>query len=328
MKVVLRDLYSTFAEKVGTSIPDKLLEFARAIGVDGFDIHHPEFIPGWSGYEDRAYKIFLTDLKKRLKNYSLSVNSIGLPSPSKFLVSESDEEINMFCSIIKSIGETSIPMANVNLNLDVDTFKWHIQKEQKGGYKMSSFNIQHMINNLDEEKKDKFSAENLWPRRVEFYKKIIPVAEEHNVKLALHPPDPPVPDHLIAGRIGLLDWNRIIWEVPSEFNGVKYCVGTRYESGINVIDEIRHFGRKNKIFNVHFRNVRGTIPSGGAYEEVLLDDGDMSMFKVLSTLEEVGYDGPICPDHVPVFRDDELERRIGRAYSVGYMKALISALKM
>ena len=80
------------------------------------------------------------------------------------------------------------------------------------------------------------------------------------------------------------------------------------------------------MFNFHFRNVRGTLPRGGAYEEVILDDGDMNMFNVLMALHGAGYDGSLCPDHVPEFMDDEPERRIGRAYSVGYIKALLSAL--
>jgi len=65
----------------------------------------------------------------------------------------------------------------------------------------------------------------------------------------------------------------------------------------------------------------------GAYEEVALDDGDINMFEVIKALHETGYDGPIGPDHAPEFNDDEFERRIGRAYSVGYIKALLRVLE-
>jgi len=57
---------------------------------------------------------------------------------------------------------------------------------------------------------------------------------------------------------------------------------------VDIYDQIRLFGRRGKIFHVHFRNVRGTIPSAGEYEEVALDDGDMDMFQILKTLKDVG----------------------------------------
>jgi mannonate dehydratase len=329
MKVVLRDLYRELAVKVGTPLPDKLLEFAKAVGVDGFDIHYPDLIPGWQGYEREKYGPFLLNVKKKLQGYGLNINSTLIPAPRALLMGlpEADEELQKFCDIIRCIGEASIPIADLDLNLDVNTFKWHRQVEQRGGYKMSAFNIRHMAEDVGEGEKDEtYSPGNLWDRRVRFYREIVPVAEEYDVNLALHPPDPPVPDHMIPGRIGLLDWNNLIWETPSRCNGVKYCVGTRYESGIDVLEEIRFLVKRGKIFNVHFRNVRGALPRGGAYEEVLLDDGDMNMFKVITALHDAGYEGSLCPDHAPEFRDDEPERRIGRAYSVGYIKALISLL--
>jgi mannonate dehydratase len=328
MKVVLRDLYWDIAKKVGTSIPDILLEFAKALGVWGFDIHHPELIPGWKGWKSNEYEIFLKKLRGKLQDYSLNINSTLLPSPKKFLMShpDSEREINLFREMIKCLGEASIPIADLNLNLDIDTFQWHKLKVQKEGYKMSSFNLQDMINNPITVERDSVIDERLWERRVDFYKNIISFAEDYDVKLALHPPDPPVPDHLIPGRIGILEWKRLVSEVPSPYNGVKYCVGTRYETGVDIFEEIRYLSRNKKIFNVHFRNVRGTLPTSGAYDEVLLDDGDMNMFRVLKTLHETGYDGSICPDHTAEFRNDEPSRRIGRAYSVGYMKALLSLL--
>lgn len=326
MKIVLRDLYKQHAFKYGTSLPDKLLNFARALGVYGFDIHHPEANPGWKGYGKDEYSQFLLRLKKRLNNYGLKINSILIPSPHKFLMEErnAEEEIKKIVKIIQCIGEAEIQLVDLDLNLDINTFRWHRPRKHRGGYVLNAFNIQDMLHDEDryQELRD-YTSERLWPRRLEFYERVTPVAEEFNVKLALHPPDPPVPDHLIPGRLGLLDWKRLIWEIPSKNVGVKYCVGTRFESGANIINEILSIGREEKIFNVHFRNVRGTLPSIGAYEEVVLDDGDINMFEVIKALHKTGYTGSIGPDHAPEFDDDELERRIGRAYSVGYIKALL-----
>ena len=49
---------------------------------------------------------------------------------------------------------------------------------------------------------------------------------------------------------------------------------------------------------VHFRNVRGSLATAGGYEETLLDDGDMNMFKIMLALREVGFDGCLNPDHI------------------------------
>ena len=77
---------------------------------------------------------------------------------------------------------------------------------------------------------------------------------------------------------------------------------------------------------VHFRNVRGSFATAGGYEEVLMDDGDMNMFKVLLELKKVGFDGCLNPDHYfPIEGDGPLSEQ-GLAYSVGYMKGLLAAL--
>ncbi|MDR4945583.1 mannonate dehydratase [Neobacillus cucumis] len=86
-------------------------------------------------------------------------------------------------------------------------------------------------------------------------------------------------------------------------------MGTRAEEGGSplVLNEINHYGRKSKIFLVHFRNVRGSLPTTKAFEEALLDDGDLNMFKILLELDKVGYDGCLNPDHVPILEGVQIE---------------------
>ena len=61
-------------------------------------------------------------------------------------------------------------------------------------------------------------------------------------------------------------------------------------------DIIREFGRRKKIFNIHFRNIRGHRDD---FQEVYPDEGDMDMLQVALTLQEVGYEFMLMPDHVP-----------------------------
>ena len=175
--------------------------------------------------------------------------------------------------------------------------------------------------------KENITSEGYFFNLVKALKQLVPVAEEAGVKLMLHTDDPPVPDteHLLPGIMNPLIINRVFEAVPSKNLGLLFCVGTRYESGVDIYDQIRLFGSKGKIFHVHFRNVRGTIPSAGEYEEVALDEGDMDMFKVLKALKASGFDGTLSPDHPMILIGDE-KRRASLAYHVGYIRALLQAL--
>ncbi len=74
--------------------------------------------------------------------------------------------------------------------------------------------------------------------------------------------------------------------------------------------------------------MRGSLSTTGGFEEVLLDDGDMNMYKILSTLNRVGFDGCVNPDHIPTIEGDSGTVSQGLAYSIGYIKALLAALSV
>src|SRR5262249_13153989 len=82
---------------------------------------------------------------------------------------------------------------------------------------------------------------------------------------------------------------------------------------------IRWFGSRGKIFNVHFRNIRGGFLK---FAETLPDDGDVDMPRALRTYHEVGYDGMIMPDHVPVIAGDTGGLK-AFAFCFGYIQALL-----
>ena len=71
-----------------------------------------------------------------------------------------------------------------------------------------------------------------------------------------------------------------------------------------IYDVIRYFGSRKKIFNVHFRNIRGGFLQ---FQETFIDDGDVDMLKAMRVYKEVGFDGMMMPDHVP--RDRRRHRR-------------------
>jgi mannonate dehydratase len=144
----------------------------------------------------------------------------------------------------------------------------------------------------------------------------------------MHGNDPPLSTYLGNPQIlcSFADFDRLFNEVPSRNSGVTFCVGTRYESGQDIFEGIRHFGRQGKLFHVHFRNVRGTLPGNAGYAEMFVDDGDLDMARVLQALAEVNYDGVIDYDHaVGILGDEPLPKQY-IAFASGYMKGLLDGL--
>jgi len=92
--------------------------------------------------------------------------------------------------------------------------------------------------------------------------------------------------------------------------------------GKEIFDLIRYFGSRRKIFNVHFRNIRGGFLN---FQETFIDDGDVDMLKAMRVYKEVGFDGMMMPDHVPKIEGD-VNSYQGFAFAFGYIKALIAAV--
>ncbi len=314
MKVLLRE----------RDLSDDYIRFAQQIGADGFDIHHSEHnLPGVreQGYPDLEA---LVKIREKLAAAGLRMYRVAPPDPKKYLRGEpgGEQEVDHLCKMVEVLGRAGIPIMSMPVHLSNPGYRGGYPVEHRGGYKMHGFDTAIMKKRLQEEPDTDPSVAEHWPRCVALYQRLVPVAERFNVRLVLHPSDPPLPETHISPR----RWAGLMDAVPSDHSGLLYCIGTRYESGVNIFEDIRYFGRKGKIFHTHFRNVRGTIPTAGGYEEVALDDGDMNMFKILQTLKEVGYDGCLQLDHMPNYTGDSANQERAWAYAVGYARALIAAL--
>ena len=143
--------------------------------------------------------------------------------------------------------------------------------------------------------------------------------------MALHPDDTPVPSLGGIARIfrSVKSFKRMIEVVPSDHNGFEFCQGTFTEMDADVIEAIRYFGERRKIFYVRFRNVEGAVPK---FDECFIDEGDADMLEAMKAYREVGFDGPMIDDHTPRVIDDTPWGHRSRAYALGYMKALMKAV--
>src|SRR5439155_365307 len=123
-----------------------------------------------------------------------------------------------------------------------------------------------------------------------FLKAVVPEAEKVNVRLALHPNDPPVP--LSRGSEQLMatveHWKEYLSLVESPFNGMTFDCGVTREMGEDPVAVCRHLGERDRINHVHFRNVVVRKPYV-VYTEVFLDDVQVDLFGVMRELVRQKY---------------------------------------
>jgi mannonate dehydratase len=167
--------------------------------------------------------------------------------------------------------------------------------------------------------------DELWQRLKNFLDEMLPVAEEAGVTLALHPDDPPTPTLRAQPRLvfqprlyqKLLDLNR------SARNALEFCIGSIAEmTEGDVYEAVEQYSAHRKLAYVHFRNVRGKVPT---YKETFVDDGDVDMLRVLRILKKNQYAGVIIPDHTPQL-SCAAPWHAGMAYALGWMRCALRAL--
>jgi mannonate dehydratase len=199
--------------------------------------------------------------------------------------------------------------------------------DRRGGYRYYAFSLER-AQRSGAEPLVHVTADQLWKGLLNIYRQVIPVIEGSKTRIDCHGNDPPIYDLLGNPQIlcRFKDFDRLFAEVPSMHHGINFCVGTRYESGEDIFEGIRHFGKLGRLVHCHFRNVHGTIPATGGHAEVFVDDGDLDMAKVLRTLDEVGYAGVIDYDHAMGITGDRPLPKQYIAFVVGYMKGLLQSL--
>jgi mannonate dehydratase len=170
-----------------------------------------------------------------------------------------------------------------------------------------------------------------------FLKAVVPEAEKANIRLALHPNDPPVP--LSRGSEQLMatfaHWKEYLGLVESPFNGMTFDCGVTRETGEDPVAVCRWLGERDRINHVHFRNVVVRRPYVD-YTEVFLDDGQVDLFGVMKELVRQKYPRTIYPEHPRAIDVDRASGSIrnqypggggfaGEIYNVGYTRAMLQA---
>jgi mannonate dehydratase len=241
-----------------------------------------------------------------------------------------DAKIEEYKQHLRNLGKAGIPYTTY---AHMANGIWSTEPElTRGGARARAFNLEKAETghwhgqqyNMPLTHGRKYSEEEIWDNFAYFIKQVVPVAEEAGVKIGIHPDDPPVPElggvpRCIFGNFE--GYRRAIEMANSPNVGLCLCVGCWLEGGTwmgkDVFETIKYFGERKRLFKIHFRNVSQPLPY---FVETFLDDGYMDMYKVMRALREVNFDGVAIADHIPLMGKDH---RIGTAFSIGYMKALV-----
>lgn len=319
-------------------LSDDNLKFAKQIGVDNIvvaGVRRP--IPEGQGYWTADA---LAEMVERVASFGIQIDVVALPLSSSYLTRaenphimlgtpDRDREIDHICECIRAAGQAGIPCLKYNLTLlgVLSTGR----TPGRGGVSYREFDYEK-IKDEPHTEAGRVTADMMWERIAYFVDRVIPVAEEYKVQMACHQHDPAVPHDT-----GVRGINRVLGSVAgvkqfigladSPYHGLNFCQGTVSEMledpGREIFDVIRYFGIRKRIFMVHFRNIRGGFLK---FEEVYIDEGDVDMWTAMKVYKEVGYEGVMCPDHVPRSEQDSPWGHRQRAYTAGYIKALIKAV--
>lgn len=302
-----------------------LQQIRQVPGVTGVITTLYDTKPGepWSREQIHALKVEVESSGLRIAG----IESVNIHDAIKAGTPQRDEYINNYITSLEHLGQEGIDMVCYNFMPVFDWTRSDLAKLRKDGSTVLAYD-EAIIAKIDPESifdsidqmSNGFVLPGWEPERMAhiqelfamfkdvdevklldnlkyFLEKIMPICERYNIKMAIHPDDPAWPvfglPRIVTGKESLL---RLIHAVDNPLNGVTLCTGSLGSNPSNDIVDIIH-SLKGRIHFAHVRNIRYNSP--GNFEEAahLSRDGSLDMFEVMKALYEVGFNGPVRPDH-------------------------------
>lgn len=240
-----------------------------------------------------------------------------------------DRDIDAFHEYIRACAAAGVPTIKYALNY-LGAIRTSYTYPGRGDALQSGWRLADAPKDLPLTRAGTVDADLFWERITYFLDRVVPVASEYKVRIALHPHDPGVPPAGYRGIqrvLGTVDGvKRFVQIRDNPYHGLNFCQGTMSEMladpGKEIYDVIEWFGSRNKIFNVHFRNIRGHRDD---FVETFPDEGDVDFVKALKVYRKVGYDRLLMPDHAASIKNDPRGHEENFAFAFGYIRGLIQS---
>jgi mannonate dehydratase len=252
------------------------------------------------------------------------------PEMSKIVYNQPgrDEEINKIKQTIVNMGKLGIPVLEWNFYNHRATDGYQ-QVPGRGGAGYTEFKYERMKDLPPLPAEGVHSYEDTWKNLEYFLKAVIPVAEKNNVVMSVHPNDPPPPMSRGSAQVlnSFSDWKRLVETVNSPSNTMTWDCGVTRELGEDPIVVGNWLASRNRIGQVHFRNVVTRKPRED-YTEVNPDDGENDMYEVMKLLVRNNYKRLIFPEHPRGLAIDKLLPKgtnptASWAYNIGHCRAML-----
>jgi mannonate dehydratase len=288
------------------------------------------------------------------------IESVNIHDSIKIGSPDREKYIDNYITTLENLGKAGINLICYNFMPVFDWTRSNLAKMREDGSTVLSYD-QELIDKIDpvkmfeqidsnsngfvmpgweperlERVKELFEAykdvdsEKLFDNLVYFLNRIRPVCEQYGIMMAIHPDDPAWPvfnlPRIINNKENIL---RMLKAVDAEFNGLTLCTGSLGSNPKNDICDIIR-SAKGRIHFAHVRNLIHHAP--GKFDEAahLSRDGSMDMYEIIKAFHEIGFDGPLRPDHGRAIWGEVAMPGYGlydRALGACYLNGLIEAVE-
>ncbi len=205
--------------------------------------------------------------------------------------------------------------------------------ESSKGYTLPGWEVEKLKSKITPlfEQYAEVDSEKLWKNLEYFLKAVIPVAEEYDIRMAIHPDDPPWDIYGLPRIItGEKNIDRFLSLVDSPYNGISLCTGSLGADPHNDLPAmIRKYGAQKRIHFAHIRNLKFTGDRIFHEAPHISSEGSIDLFDVVKAYHDTGFTGPVRPDHGRMIWGEEgrpgyglYDRALGAVYLQGLWESI------
>jgi mannonate dehydratase len=237
-----------------------------------------------------------------------------------------DEQLEWWIDMIRATAQTGIRTICYNWMALRGWVRTHSALPARGGAQVSGYDHAYMESLEPVVEPGAHTQEDLWQGLEYFLNATVPEAEAAGIALCMHPDDPPLPEIRGIPRImgSVESYDRLLALAPSPANGITFCQGNFALMTADLPALIRRWSSDIKY--VHLRDVEG---HAAKFTETFHDAGPTDLYECVRAYAEIGFDGPLRPDHVPTLAGETGDRPgymvLGRLHAVGYIEGLRDA---